>query len=124
MYARRLLTVGLTVASAVALALPAVGASAGIARGSFRETDLVSNIPGRAQHLDPNLVNPWGISASSSSPMWVSDNNAGVTTLYNGAGQKIPLTVTIPPPPGSPPGAMGTPTGTVFNPTSDFKITK
>src|SRR5437667_11652127 len=90
MYARRLLTVGLTVASAVALALPAVGASAGIARGSFRETDLVSNIPGRAQHLDSNLVNPWGISASSSSPMWVSDNNARVSTLYDGPGNALP----------------------------------
>ena len=103
MYARRLLTVGLTVASAVALALPAVSASAGIARGSFRETDLVSNIPGRAQHLDPNLVNPWGISASGASPMWVSDNNAGVSTLYDGAGNAFPppasggpLVVTIP----------------------------
>jgi uncharacterized protein (TIGR03118 family) len=112
MHARRLLTAGLTVATAVGLALPAVGASAGIARGSFRETDLVSNIPGRAQHLDPNLVNPWGISASSSSPMWVSDNNAGVSTLYNGAGNAIPLVVTIPKPDGS---DGGTPTGTVFN---------
>jgi uncharacterized protein (TIGR03118 family) len=124
MHARRILTVGLTLATSVGLALPAVGVNAGIARGSFRETDLVSDIQGRAQHFDPNLVNPWGISSSSSSPMWISDNNAGVTTLYNGAGQKIPLTVTIPPPPGSPPGAMGTPTGTVFNPTSDFTITK
>ena len=124
MHAGRLLRVGLAAAMAVGIALPAAGVSAGIARGSFRETDLVSNIPGRAQHLDPNLVNPWGISASSTSPMWISDNNAGVATLYNGAGQKVNLTVTIPPPAGSAPNAMGTPTGTVFNPTSDFKITK
>jgi uncharacterized protein (TIGR03118 family) len=120
MYARRLLTVGLTVATAVGLALPAVGVNAGIARGSFRETDLVSDIQGRAQHFDPNLVNPWGISSSSGSPMWVSDNNAGVTTLYNGAGTPLSLVVTIPPADGSPDGTKGSPTGTVFNGSSDF----
>jgi uncharacterized protein (TIGR03118 family) len=119
MHARKLLTLGVAVATAVGIILPAAGASAGIARGSYRETDLVSNIPGRAQHLDPNLVNPWGISASSGSPMWVADNNAGVATLYDGAGNAFPppasggpLVVTIPKPDGSDGGA---PTGTVFN---------
>src|SRR5438132_10828190 len=98
MHASTLLRVGLAVATAVGITLPAAGVSAGIARGSFRETDLVSNIPGRAQQLDSNLVNPWGISASSSSPMWVSDNNAGVATLYDGAGNAFP------PPPNAPLG--------------------
>jgi uncharacterized protein (TIGR03118 family) len=127
MHGRRLLTAGLTLATSVGLALPAVGVNAGIARGSFRETDLVSDIQGRAQHFDPNLINPWGISASGGSPMWVSDNNAGATTLYDGAGNAFPpppngpLVVNIPLPGGS---AGGAPTGTVFNPTSDFKITK
>jgi uncharacterized protein (TIGR03118 family) len=125
MYARRLLTVGLAVATAVGITLPALGVNAEIARGSFRETDLVSNIPGRAQHLDPNLVNPWGISAASGSPMWVSDNNAGVATLYDGAGNAFPppanggpLVVTIPKPDGTNGGA---PTGTVFNGNGGFK---
>ena len=64
--------------------------------------------------LDPNLVNPWGLTSSSTSPFWVSDNNAGVATLYNTSGTKQGLTVSIPNPV-DPCGAVGTPTGTVFN---------
>src|SRR5438309_9580171 len=115
MHARRLLTVGLTVASAVAIALPAIGAHAGSNTNSFRQTNLESDIPGMAAFTDPDLRNPWGISASATSPMWVSDNGAGVTTLYRGNGSKVLLTVVIPPGTGSPAGASGTPTGTVFN---------
>ena len=64
--------------------------------------------------LDPSLVNPWGLTSSSTSPFWVSDNNAGVATLYNTSGTKQGLTVSIPNPV-DPCGAVGTPTGTVFN---------
>jgi uncharacterized protein (TIGR03118 family) len=91
--------------------------------GNVLQTNLVSDLPGVARLQDPNLVNPWGISESSGSPFWVSDNNAGVSTLYNApahpaAGQAPfsinPLVVSIPTP-GDPLGANGTPTGTVFN---------
>src|SRR5262249_50866060 len=87
------------------------------------ETNLVSDLPGVAQFQDPHLVNPCGISESPNSPFWVSDNNAGVSTLYNAlakpaAGQPPfsinPLVVSLPTP-GNPLGATGTPTGTVFN---------
>ena len=84
------------------------------------QTNLVSDLPGVAQVLDPNLVNPWGISESGTSPFWLSDNNAGVSTLYNAPGTNNtpisinPLVVSIPTP-GAPLGATGTPTGTVFN---------
>ena len=47
------------------------------------QTNLVSDLPGVAAVQDPNLVNPWGISESAGSPFWISDNNAGVSTLYN-----------------------------------------
>src|SRR5205085_370304 len=69
---------------------------------------------------DPHLVNPWGISESASSPFWVSDNNSGLSTLYNVPGANNtsvsinPLVVSIPSP-GDPLGNSGTPTGTVFN---------
>jgi len=122
MHARRLLTAALSLATGLSIAIPGVTANArDAAEGAFRQTNLVSDIPGMAPLTDPNLVNPWGISASPASPMWVSDNNAGVTTLYNGAANPpIPLVVTIPPPPGSAADAKGTPTGTVFNGTPDF----
>ena len=50
------------------------------------QTNLVSDLPGIAVK-DPNLVNPWGISESSTSPFWISDNNAGVSTLYSVPGR-------------------------------------
>jgi uncharacterized protein (TIGR03118 family) len=101
--------------------------------GNVLQTNLVSDLPGVAQLQDPNLVNPWGISESSGSPFWISDNNAGVATLYNsnpGHTPPIPtsinsLVVSIPTP-GDPFGASGTPTGTVFNTdgglTGGFKV--
>jgi uncharacterized protein (TIGR03118 family) len=88
--------------------------------GTVLQTNLVSDLPGVAAVTDPNLVNPWGISESSGSPFWISDNNAGVSTLYSVPGaNNTPvsingLVVSIPTP-GNPLGASGTPTGTVFN---------
>ena len=79
----------------------------------YTQTNLVSDVPGMAVTTDPNLVNPWGLARSTTTPWWVSDNGKGVSTLYNGAGAKQALTVTIPAPPsGAPPSA---PTGVVFN---------
>jgi uncharacterized protein (TIGR03118 family) len=82
--------------------------------GNVLQTNLVSDLPGVAQQMDPHLINPWGISESAGSPFWVSDNNAGVSTLYNTAGVPQSLVVSIPAP-GDPLGASGAPTGTVFN---------
>lgn len=84
----------------------------------YKQTNLVSDEAG-AVTLDPNLVNPWGLSRSSTSPWWAADNGKGVATLYDGTGAKRPLVVTIPPAAGGP---AGVPTGTVFNGTSDFKL--
>jgi hypothetical protein len=48
---------------------------------SYLRHNLVSDLPGIADFVDPNLVNPWGISASATSPFWISDNGSGATTL-------------------------------------------
>src|SRR6185369_14189503 len=54
------------------------------------------------------------------SPWWVSDNGTGVSTLYNGAGAKQSLTVTVAPPPGN--ANPSTPTGIVSNGSTDFQL--
>src|SRR6185369_13536539 len=63
----------------------------------YNQTNLVSNTSGVAAVTDPQLINPWGISRGSGSPWWISDNATGFSTLYNGAGTKQSLIVTIPP---------------------------
>jgi uncharacterized protein (TIGR03118 family) len=59
--------------------------------------------PGAA--TDASLVNGWGLSAGPTTPWWASNNGSSTSTLYNGAGTKQALTVTV----------AGGPTGTVFN---------
>jgi uncharacterized protein (TIGR03118 family) len=89
----------------------------------YTRVNLVSDIDGVARFTDANLVNPWGLALSPTSPFWVADNGRGVSTLYNGRGQAFPvgapLVVTIPTPTGLP---GGTPTGLVFNGTGEFVV--
>src|SRR5438046_10101253 len=64
---------------------------------SYSWENLQSDIPGVAEHTDPNLVNPWGMAPNSSgSTIWVSDNGTGVSTLYKQDGTANTLVVTIP----------------------------
>jgi uncharacterized protein (TIGR03118 family) len=97
-------------------------ASLALSGGSFAsaqhytQVNLVANVSGVAPVTDPHLVNPWGLSRSSGSPWWVSDNVTGLSTLYNGAGAITPLVVTIPKAnPDSKTFPSGTPTGTIAN---------
>jgi uncharacterized protein (TIGR03118 family) len=102
------------VGSVICAANPARAAS------GYTEFDLVSDILGLAAHTDANLVNPWGMASSATSPIWVSDNGTGVSTLYNGAGIQTALVVTIP---SVTPGSPASPTGIVFNgSTTDFTV--
>jgi len=91
--------------------LPAAAQAGSATR--YRQTNLVSNIPGLAQLTDPNLVNPWGMAAGPNTPLWVADNGADVATLYQDTVSALPLVVSIP---------DGAPTGQVFNPTNGFVV--
>jgi uncharacterized protein (TIGR03118 family) len=110
----------------VGLSLVLALASPASAQQRYERVNLVSDIDGVALRKDPNLVNPWGVAFSPTSPFWISDNGTGVSTLYNGDGQPqpstTPLVVTIPPPRGSSSDTKATPTGQVFNSSSGFMI--
>src|SRR5271169_792160 len=100
-------------------ATPAVLYAAPNNFNSFSQQNLVSDIPGLAAWTDPNLVNPWGVSFSPTSPFWVSDNGTGLATLHNSTGTPLSLVVTIPPPTGQ--QGPAAPTGQVYNPnTANF----
>jgi uncharacterized protein (TIGR03118 family) len=89
---------------------------------TYSWTNFQSDIAGVAQHIDPNLVNPWGMAASSGGTIWVSDNGTGVSTLYHQDGTAVSLVVEIPTAARNREGAN--PTGIVFNDTQFFQVTK
>jgi uncharacterized protein (TIGR03118 family) len=97
---------------------PAAPAAARQPGNAYHQTNLVSDLPGLAQLTDPDLVNPWGMAAGPTTPVWVADNGTDKATLYpgfvNGSPiQKAGLVVNIP---------GGAPTGQVFNPTPGFVV--
>ena len=100
-----------TISVASALCVFSSAAQANLIQG-YVQTNLVSDIPGLAAVTDAHLKNPWGITASATSPYWISDNATGVSTLYNGNGTPNPLVFTVP---SAAPGGTGSPTGTVRN---------
>src|SRR6266576_1309476 len=48
----------------------------------LNQVNLASDIPGMAPLTDPDLKNPWGISHSPTSPLWVSNQGTNSSTLY------------------------------------------
>lgn len=79
----------------------------------YAQHNLVSDGAVPADLVDAELVNAWGLAASSTSPWWIADNGTGLSTLYNGnTGAKSALTVTVP----------GAPTGVVFNGGTGFVV--
>jgi uncharacterized protein (TIGR03118 family) len=91
-----------------------------IAASSYAVHNLVSDGGVPADHTDPDLVNPWGLVFNPTAVAWIADAETGVSTLYNGAGAKQSLVVTIPTPPsGAPPSH---PTGIVFSGGADFVV--
>lgn len=84
----------------IALALSMVA----LATAQYKQTNLVSDGSIPAANIDPNLTNPWGLAASSGSPIWIANNVSNTSTVYNTSGSLL-KTVSVP----------GNPTGIVSN---------
>ena len=92
----------------------------------YRQTNLVSDLPGVALTEDPLLVNPWGMANPSTSPFWIANNVRPFVTIYKGDVSGSPLVknsnpqavIVNPPSPSSSP----LPTAIVNNATSDFVV--
>ena len=103
-------------ASSQSAAVPVSVATA----AAYVRHNLVSDLPGLADHTDANLLNPWGIAFSATGPFWLTDNHTGLSTVYDTTGGVQTLVVSVPPPAqGNPPAA---PTGIVFNGGTNFLV--
>ena len=130
--------------SLAVLALPILLLPAITLAQHYKQTNLVSDLTNQgAAQIDPNLRNPWGLTRSSTSPFWISNNSSGTSVLYTGAGAPVGIfkdpqpdsngngiTSTLNdfimvPPPGFAPGTASAPTGVVFNGSlTDFLLNK
>ena len=84
----------------------------------YAQHNLVSDGFVPADHINPDVVNAWGLVAGPTTPWWIVDNGTGKSTLYNVSNGTFPLTVTVP----GASGEQGNPTGIVFNGGSGFVV--
>ena len=84
----------------------------------YAQHNLVSDGFVPADHINPDVVNAWGLVSGPTTPWWIVDNGTGKSTLYNVATGTFPLTVTVP----GVGGEQGNPTGIVFNGGSGFVV--
>jgi uncharacterized protein (TIGR03118 family) len=94
----------------------------------YRQTNLVSDLPGVGLVEDRRLVNPWGIAVGSILPFWVNNNKGDLATLYRGDVGGSPLA------PNPNPSSVAilntptlvatpaTPTAVVANTSNDFQV--
>lgn len=99
--------------------LPKVPISKQIA-SDYKTVVLVADTVGfDAGRIDPNLKNPWGIAINPNGPIWISVNHTGSSVIYDANGNQLRAPINIPL--GSNPNGAS-PTGVIFNSTTDFVI--
>ena len=80
---------------------------------NYVQTNLVSDtVSNNAARLDSTLVNAWGIAINPAGIIWINVNGTNGSEVFdkNGVPKRVPVKVP-------------TPSGIVFNPTTDFTIT-
>jgi uncharacterized protein (TIGR03118 family) len=78
---------------------PSVTAPSFSSQGAFRfykQHNLLSDLAGVADKVDPNLVNAWGLVSGPATPWWISDNGTGRSTLYSVGTATIPAVFVVP----------------------------
>lgn len=88
------------------------------APGQYRLTRLTANEKGQAEHLDPNLIDGWGLTLVPNGPIFVTDTGTGLVTSYNAQGVPQKQIIAVPSASGT---GLGTPAGIVLNGSSEFE---
>lgn len=109
----------LRIFASFAAILAGSAAPARLLASDFGQINLVSDIPGNAALTDPNLVDPWGVSFSATSPFWVSDNVTNLATLYTGTPSINSTVVNVP---GGPTGQVNNGSSSAFVIPADGKV--
>jgi uncharacterized protein (TIGR03118 family) len=96
----------------------------GAINGPYSMTALVADVGGTsAQTVDPNLVNPWGLSMAPGQPVWVANHATQTSTFYDGNGKaQLAAGVAVVDLPAGAGNAPFLPTGIVANSTTGFVV--
>ncbi|MDP4265688.1 MAG: TIGR03118 family protein, partial [Bacteroidota bacterium] len=91
-----------------------------VIQANYQQTNLVADTATYgAAAIDPVLLNAWGIAINPTGIVWISANHGGATTVYDSTGKTLLGPVAIPSQGGH---FGGSPSGIVFNSTTDFVI--
>jgi uncharacterized protein (TIGR03118 family) len=83
---------------------------------SYERTDLLSDGAVMTPHVNPNLVNPWGLAASPSGPFWIANEGTGTSSIVLADGALVAPDVLVPA------DQSAHPTGLVFNGGEGFAV--
>jgi uncharacterized protein (TIGR03118 family) len=106
----------------VCLAMPILSPGPLSAAAGYLVYNLIADQTGVGDLSDPNLVNPWGISISASSPFWLCDAGTGLSTVYTFSATASSISTTKVAIPPATSGGSTACTGIVSNGSTGFLV--